>query len=109
MSTGPITTEQTALSTSNNMFLSDVDIKKAVVSGAIIIEPFDERKLQLASYDVSLGNEFEIVDRHQLEASDPAKKSFQQPERFILRTVRDSFFIRAKMFWESKKNSLGSI
>ena len=42
------------------MFLSDVDIKKGIESGAIIIEPFDERKLQLASYDVTLGNEFEI-------------------------------------------------
>ncbi len=60
------------------MFLSDVDIRKAVASGAVIIEPFDERKLQLASYDVTLGNEFQIFDRHQLDASDPANKVFPQ-------------------------------
>ena len=58
------------------MFLSDTDIRVAVASGAIIIEPFDESQLQSASYDVTLGNEFEIVDRHQLEASDPANKIF---------------------------------
>ncbi len=58
------------------MFLSDTDIKKGVASGAIIIEPFDEKQLQVASYDVALGNEFEVVDRHQIEASDPAMKIF---------------------------------
>jgi dCTP deaminase len=58
------------------MFLSDTDIKKGLAAGAIIIDPYDERKLQVASYDVSLGNEFEVVDRHQIEASDPALKKF---------------------------------
>lgn len=66
------------------MFLSDVDIKKAVLSGAIIIEPFDERKLQLASYDVTLGNEFEIVDRHTIEASDPARKIFPATRKIFV-------------------------
>jgi dCTP deaminase len=58
------------------MFLSDTDIKKGLAAGAIIIEPFNEQQLQVASYDVLLGNEFEVVDRHQVEASDPAKKIF---------------------------------
>lgn len=58
------------------MFLSDVDIKKGVKSAAIIIEPFNEAKLQVASYDVTLGNEFEVVDRHLVEVSDPAHKKF---------------------------------
>jgi dCTP deaminase len=58
------------------MFLSDIDIKKGVDNGSIIIKPFDEKKLQLASYDVTLGNEFEIVDRHQIFASDPANKIY---------------------------------
>jgi len=66
------------------MFLSDVDIKKAIKTGAVIIEPFDELRLQLASYDVTLGNEFEIVDRHQVEASDPAKKIFPQTRKIII-------------------------
>ncbi len=58
------------------MFLSDTDIKKGLATGAIIIEPFAEKQLQVASYDVLLGNEFEVVDRHQVEASDPAMKKF---------------------------------
>lgn len=66
------------------MFLSDVDIKKAIKSGGVIIEPFNEAQLQLASYDVTLGNEFEIVDRHQLEASDPANKIFPQTRKIIV-------------------------
>lgn len=66
------------------MFLSDTDIRKAIKAGAIIIEPFSEEKLQLASYDVSLGNEFEIVDRHFVEASDPAKKIFPQTRKIII-------------------------
>ena len=57
------------------MFLSDNDIKAAVKSGAIIIEPFSEEKLSVASYDVTLGNEFEIVDRHQIEASDTGEST----------------------------------
>jgi len=66
------------------MFLSDVDIKKAVESGAITIKPFDEAKLQLASYDVTLGNEFEVVDRHQLQASDPAKGIFPETRKIVI-------------------------
>lgn len=66
------------------MFLSDVDIKKGIESGAIVIEPFDERKLQLASYDVTLGNEFEIVDRHKIEASDPANKIFPTTRKIVV-------------------------
>lgn len=66
------------------MFLSDQDIRKAVVSGAITIDPFDEKQLQLASYDVTLGNEFEVVDRHQIEASDPANKIYPKTHKVII-------------------------
>jgi dCTP deaminase len=66
------------------MFLSDNDIKKGLENGAITIKPFDETKLQLASYDVTLGNEFEIVDRHQIQASDPAKKIFPKTRKITI-------------------------
>jgi len=68
------------------MFLSDSDIRKAVKSGAVIIKPFNEDQLQLASYDVTLGNEFEIVDRHQLQASDPGNNIFPNTR---LITIKD--------------------
>jgi len=58
------------------MFLSDVDIKKAVQEKAITIEPFNEAQLQVASYDVTLGNDFEVTDRHNTKAVDPYNKIY---------------------------------
>ncbi len=58
------------------MFLSDVDIKIAVKNGVIVIRPFYEKQLQLASYDVTLGNEFDVTDRHSTTAIDPANKLY---------------------------------
>lgn len=58
------------------MFLSDVDIKKAVKNGSVVIRPFNEKQLQLASYDVTLGNEFDVTDRHSTTAIDPANKLY---------------------------------
>ena len=58
------------------MFLSDVDIKKGVKNGRIVIRPFTEKQLQMASYDVTLGNEFQVTDRHSTTAIDPSNKVF---------------------------------
>ncbi len=58
------------------MFLSDIDIKKGLKNGSIVIKPFSEEKLQLASYDVTLGNEFVVSDRHNTTAVDPVKKIY---------------------------------
>jgi dCTP deaminase len=66
------------------MFLSDVDIKKGIDSGALIIKPFNEEQLQLASYDVTLGNEFEVVDRHTIVASDPARKIYPKTTKLFV-------------------------
>lgn len=58
------------------MFLSDVDIKKAIKGGEITLEPFDERRLQPASYDILLGNTFIVNDAHSSAYIDPVKKVF---------------------------------
>jgi len=58
------------------MFLSDIDIEKGVKSGAIIIKPFKKSQLQVASYDVTLGDEFEVTDRHSMEATDPSRGKY---------------------------------
>jgi len=58
------------------MFLSDKDIKDALSSGAITIEPFSEGQLSVVSYDVTLDNEFEVIDRHSTQAIDPAKEVY---------------------------------
>ena len=64
------------------MFLSDIDIKKALDSDQITIEPYVESQLQVASYDVTLGNEFEVVDRWQVEAADPANHEYPSTRKF---------------------------
>src|SRR3989344_3778732 len=58
------------------MFLSDTDIKKAIRSGEIVLEPFDPLRLQPASYDILLGNKFIENDASSTHFVDPARKIF---------------------------------
>lgn len=74
------------------MFLSDRDIKKALKKGEITIRPFRESQLQVVSYDVRLGNDFEVTDRHNIKVIDPVKRKYpktrkitvQKGEEFVL-------------------------
>lgn len=63
------------------MQLSDVDIKKGLKSGDVIIKNFDPERLQPARYDVLLGHDFLVFDRHQLSAIDPREdvKKYMKP------------------------------
>ncbi len=58
------------------MILSDTDIKKAVKTGEIVLKPFEEKRLQPASYDILLGNLFLVNDSHSSTYIDPVKKVF---------------------------------
>jgi|SRR5665213_1146965 len=58
------------------MFLSDVDIKKAIKNGEITLEPFSQSRLQPASYDILLGNKFIENDASSTHFIDPARKIF---------------------------------
>jgi dCTP deaminase len=60
------------------MFLSDIDIKREVKGGAITIRPFDVKRLQPVSYDVTLGNEFQVTNRHATTAIDPSNKIYPE-------------------------------
>ncbi len=73
------------------MFLSDVDIKKALKEGKIVINPFSEKKLQPASYDVTLDNEFEVTDQHNTVAIDPSRKVY--PKTRIIKVKDGEAFI----------------
>lgn len=55
------------------MFLSDVDIKEAIKAGDVTLEPFNQKKLQPASYDIRLGNIFIVNDPHTTSFIDPVK------------------------------------
>lgn len=58
------------------MFLSDVDIKKAIEVKEITIEPFNVERLQPVSYDILLGNKFVVNDEHSTHFVDPARKIY---------------------------------
>jgi dCTP deaminase len=58
------------------MFLSDIDILAAVKKEEITLVPFDEQRLQPASYDILLGNKFVVNDEHATHLVDPARKIF---------------------------------
>ncbi|MEK7612971.1 MAG: dCTP deaminase [Patescibacteria group bacterium] len=66
------------------MFLSDTDIKKAVKAGNITLTPFDESRLQPASYDILLGNTFVINDPHSTTNIDPVKKVFPKTREVVI-------------------------
>lgn len=66
------------------MYLSDVDIEKAVKEGSITIEPFDKKRLQPASYDILLGNKFLVSESHKHGFIDPEKKIFPEMREIVL-------------------------
>ena len=56
------------------MFLTDIDIKKALEKGDITLDDFEEERLQPASYDVILGNKFAVMESHTAHPIDPVAK-----------------------------------
>ncbi len=68
------------------MFLSDTDIHEALKRGDIVLEPFNAKQLQPATYDIRLGNTFIINDAHSTKAIDPVKGIFPKTQTV---TVKD--------------------
>ncbi len=63
------------------MYLSDNDIQRSVEKGEITLTPFEKERLQPVSYDILLGNSFEIVKDHSLSAVDPSKGIVPETEK----------------------------
>ena len=68
------------------MFLADHHIEKGVKEGRIVIEPFEAKRLQPASYDILLGNTFWTTSSGDSLAIDPVKKTFP---RLVERHIED--------------------
>jgi dCTP deaminase len=66
------------------MFLSDVDIEKGVESGDIVIEKFDRKRLQPASYDIRLGTKFIFNNNYLTGFIDPVKKVFSEKSEVVI-------------------------
>jgi dCTP deaminase len=67
------------------MFLSDVDIKKAIKSGEIVLKPFVPARLQPASYDILLGNKFVINDESATHFVDPSRKIYAKTREIVVK------------------------
>ena len=68
------------------MFLSDTDILKEIKEGTITIRPFQESRLQPASYDILLGNKFIVNQENATPFIDPSKKIYAKTREI---TVKD--------------------
>ncbi len=66
------------------MFLSDIDIKKAIDKWDITISDFDVSRLQPATYDILLWNKFLIFNRHDTLCIDPSKKQLPNYKEVII-------------------------
>jgi dCTP deaminase len=66
------------------MYLSDVDIKKGVKNGDIVIKDFDEARLQPASYDILLSNKFIVWNAEQSVAIDPVRKIYPETKEIVI-------------------------
>jgi dCTP deaminase len=66
------------------MYLSDKDIKKALQNEDIIIQGFDEERLQPASYDILLGNKFLVSNTEGTMAIDPVMKIFPETKEIVV-------------------------
>ena len=66
------------------MYLADREIKKALEKGDIVIQGFEEERLQPASYDILLGNKFLVSNTEATMAIDPVKKIFPETKELII-------------------------
>ena len=75
------------------MFLSDTDILKEVKAGTIVLKPFDESRLNPASYDILLGNTFLLNDEYTAAIIDPTKKIYAKTREVKIKDG-DEFILR---------------
>jgi len=75
------------------MFLSDTDILKEVKGGTIVLKPFDESRLNPASYDILLGNTFLLNDEYTAAIIDPTKKIYAKTREVKVKDG-DEFILR---------------
>jgi len=67
------------------MILSDRDIKIAIKNGDIILKDFQDKNLQPASYDITLGNKFIFTIDYSIGFVDPVRKIFPKTEEVVVK------------------------
>ena len=90
------------------MFLSDVDIRKEVRTGRIVLKPFDEANLQPVSYDIRLGNKFILNEEGRTRIIDPAQKIFAKTREVQVRDGEEFILHPGVSVLATSKEYLGS-
>jgi dCTP deaminase len=67
------------------MFLSDIDIKKEIRNGRIVLKPFDQIQLQPVSYDIRLGNKFIVNEESKTHLIDPVRKAYAKTREVVIK------------------------
>lgn len=67
------------------MFLSDSDIHEAIKRREITLTPYDEGRLQPASYDILLGNKFIENEASSTHFVDPSRKIYAKTVEKVVR------------------------
>jgi dCTP deaminase len=86
--------------------LSDIDIQQHLDSGDIIIDPYDKKRLQPASYDILLGNEFLLFDNTKASVIDPKVDVSEYTRKVTLKHSGEYIVLHPKEFilgvsWET--------
>ena len=90
------------------MYLSDVDIRKAVKTGEIVLTPFDPKRLQPASYDIRLGNKFIVNEESSTHIIDPAKKIYAKTREIIIKDGEEFVLHPGMLVLGTSKEYFGS-
>jgi dCTP deaminase len=90
------------------MFLSDVDIKKAIKSGEIVLTPFTPNRLQPASYDIRLGNKFIVNDESSTHIIDPVKKIYAKTREIEIKDGEEFVLHPGMLVLGTSKEYFGS-
>ena len=78
--------------------LSDRDIRAAMKTGDVIIDDFDENRLQPASYDLLLGYEFLVFDNTRVSYIDPSKSVDDYTRKVTLKNKDDFIILHPREF-----------
>lgn len=65
--------------------MSDRDIKKRIKDKSLVISPFDPKRVQPSSYDVSLGDNFLVFDNQNQTLIDPRKPIKDLMKRIVIK------------------------
>ena len=90
------------------MYLSDVDIKKAVKKGRIVLTPFVPNRLQPASYDIRLGNKFIVNDESSTHIIDPSKKIYAKTREIEIKDGEEFVLHPGMLVLGTSKEYFGS-